>query len=864
MTKHELPKLLALTELVKLVNDETLELPDVQRGFVWKTYQIEDVWDSLLRGFPVGSIIVSEKNDGNTLQLLDGQQRTTSIVLGFSNIEDAHEATILNSSSRHIRIFIDMKKPDVEGRHFIFRVITRSHPWGYEINDNKKPLAVAARSEAMDFWNINDDIFGHPIEKFYPWDSYAPLPLNIFINSAIQRDTIDTLTNKLIHWVNTIKPENKNEIDKEKLCHWFAYLYCLEDDFDEQKCSSTYSIDDIYERIKRMIENYRIPMLPLDLEYAASDIVGDNIKSKTGEETETDEKEDDALKDDIEEIFIRLNTSGIPLAGEELNYSIAKSNINRGLQKNIENACHGIMKPSRFIALAYRLFQNCKTENNNSIDMRANPKQFQREMKANVQKFADFLDEILNKDLLGTIQKILKYGENGIDGYKSEIADYRLPYPLFVKIAAKAPEAMFVLMYRVYKMRDTFIYDTERHRKMIGIMLLFMWHGQYLQKIWGAVKILPAEKMWNNTVIDMMYGKECPVPKDNSFLQPIKDPNGNADIWTSMRDNQFLEFFANVMCNKEILLYIQRKFIAASGFFPDNFFELEDTNMPFDYDHISPQKFVRGKKKNKPPKPLTDIYGLPCNLRVWPFSLNRADSDDAPAVKFIITKKSAEKQSVLRGLLEKKGIKDDKDINNFLLESSFCKDSWHKFSGDWLIGNNVINKDNWKKIYTLLWERWKNIFDDLSKELCFKGLSAVPADKIDDWGNVIKGNLWESLKYGDMDSDNFYQLPIDNMYFYLYADDDGMIQFGIYGDDIEVLSKYKGNYDHGEDPGPKKNDSTKYWIYKPAARLSCPCGEGYKELYKDIKKWLKGLKFNGIGDKTIEKLEKNVRQEFKG
>jgi uncharacterized protein with ParB-like and HNH nuclease domain len=61
-----------------------VELPPLQRGFVWKVNQIETLWDSLLRGFPIGSFLLSQTEDGK-LFLLDGQQRATSIALGFYN-----------------------------------------------------------------------------------------------------------------------------------------------------------------------------------------------------------------------------------------------------------------------------------------------------------------------------------------------------------------------------------------------------------------------------------------------------------------------------------------------------------------------------------------------------------------------------------------------------------------------------------------------------------------------------------------------------------------------------------------------------------------------------------------------------------
>ena len=66
-----------------------VSLPTVQRGFVWKPYQIENLWDSLLRGYPIGAFVLSPRQSANReeskYEMLDGQQRATAICLGFGN-----------------------------------------------------------------------------------------------------------------------------------------------------------------------------------------------------------------------------------------------------------------------------------------------------------------------------------------------------------------------------------------------------------------------------------------------------------------------------------------------------------------------------------------------------------------------------------------------------------------------------------------------------------------------------------------------------------------------------------------------------------------------------------------------------------
>ena len=39
--------------------ESKISLPSLQRGFVWKPSQIEALWDSIFRGYPIGAIMMS-------------------------------------------------------------------------------------------------------------------------------------------------------------------------------------------------------------------------------------------------------------------------------------------------------------------------------------------------------------------------------------------------------------------------------------------------------------------------------------------------------------------------------------------------------------------------------------------------------------------------------------------------------------------------------------------------------------------------------------------------------------------------------------------------------------------------------------
>ena len=85
----------SVDELVGMIQRGELRLPEMQRRYVWKSTRVRDLLDSLYRGYPSGTILLWETDEGVPLQqfsiaqnlnpfhatrlLLDGQQRLTSL-----------------------------------------------------------------------------------------------------------------------------------------------------------------------------------------------------------------------------------------------------------------------------------------------------------------------------------------------------------------------------------------------------------------------------------------------------------------------------------------------------------------------------------------------------------------------------------------------------------------------------------------------------------------------------------------------------------------------------------------------------------------------------------------------------------------
>mgnify|MGYP001573871702 FL=1 len=105
---------ITIKEAIDNIISKKYVLPSIQREFVWKTEQIEKLFDSLMRGYPINSFLfweVSSENkerfkfynfikdyhernnkhnekvdlefNNNIIAILDGQQRFTSLYIGL-------------------------------------------------------------------------------------------------------------------------------------------------------------------------------------------------------------------------------------------------------------------------------------------------------------------------------------------------------------------------------------------------------------------------------------------------------------------------------------------------------------------------------------------------------------------------------------------------------------------------------------------------------------------------------------------------------------------------------------------------------------------------------------------------------------
>jgi hypothetical protein len=144
-------------DLLKDIKSGKLGLPDLQRPFVWKDNKVRDLLDSMLKGFPIGYIMIwsapedyenvkqiglNEKNYKRSEDLvIDGQQRLTSLIASMYGIKvrDKH------FKERRIRIVYN----PLEAKFEVWSNRYEKDPeW---INDISKLFEADDRHEATKF-----------------------------------------------------------------------------------------------------------------------------------------------------------------------------------------------------------------------------------------------------------------------------------------------------------------------------------------------------------------------------------------------------------------------------------------------------------------------------------------------------------------------------------------------------------------------------------------------------------------------------------------------------------------------------------------------------------------------------------------
>ena len=286
-----------------------LSIPKLQRGKVWKARQIELLWDSLLRNFPIGTLIVLSDDlraDTPRGELIDGQQRVSAMIAGFQQPTPDSDCVV----------WVDLNADELPDRKYAIRVTNRAHPWGYNLDGSvyrarERRNAILEAEETPGSskakWNILN--FG-PNGK-----NILPVPL-VYLLEARGENRVNFVLDKCKDLAVTAPAWGKKyydslaSIDKTRFDRYF---------------------DAIDRLSKTNTEQYLIPAIVID------------------------------SKEDLDLLFSRIGTQGTAITSKELAYALMKSYW-EGDDFGIVNEyrAKGIVAEEDFAQIMFRLFTSKK------------------------------------------------------------------------------------------------------------------------------------------------------------------------------------------------------------------------------------------------------------------------------------------------------------------------------------------------------------------------------------------------------------------------------------------------------------------------------------------------------------------------
>ena len=589
-----------LKEIAEKKNSTNIEIviPSLQRGLVWKPKQIEFLWDSILRFFPIGGFVIAKNSDGK-YDLMDGQQRFNAISLGF--IEPSEQDDII------LWLDINPIKEANTTRKFFIKATTKSHPWGYKNDENCSLLSAEERRTALkEFFGMEKNIYNDDkinLLQTYPY-SYKrvsddkpqnfPVPFSYFLNGKFSKgwkefyDSIESKIKdtKLLKWKEIYwKEENINLLKTfvENNFHIFkAVLYSEEG--------------------KRKLDNvYRVPF--------------SELPEKTIEE-ESDSDVNVNNMTELEVLFNRLNTGGTRISQDDLTYSAIKAYWGKINEKN-DIIAKGFMPPQKLVMLLFRLiitFDNLKNSKQIKFESNLSIKRIReiakKEQDSNLR---NAIEEFYNNEAKSVVDKLKKC-------YKS------IPSYIVMCIVRDKPDIILLGLYLAMK---GFLDQIN----FCGLSLLLYW---FCYTPYQAINLI-LEEIYNansDTINKIKIGiRKC---FEKNFLpkifseQSIRETIFQNSILTESKDilNELEEywFISTVFNNKTFLLYAQKDFLDNhfNSYNPADTISWEDHNRPWDYDHIIPRAWTYGHSRTEAKLLVDEWLNTIGNFAAIPFEDNRA------------------------------------------------------------------------------------------------------------------------------------------------------------------------------------------------------------------------------------------------
>lgn len=549
-----------LWQIASWTSDESeVLIPALQRGLVWKPRQVELLWDSILRGFPIGSFMLSDivnKEGSGKYYLMDGQQRYNAISIGFNTVKAARAV-----------LWIDLLPPSSKNstRSFWIKATTTPHPWGYKNDDDANRLNTAEKRKALKEFNLKGNIYNDhfSLEETWPVEANLPIPLFCLLKAAEKTSDADTFVKEVFAEFNSTD---------------FSYRFSFNEKIKHSNVALTYLRDVLFPAFNAL-KDYMITC---------------NHLPKEVMETET--TEESMAQTTLEVLFTRLNTGGTAISRDDLNYSAIKAYW-PSIKKVNDHLAEKYMSPSKLVMLAFRLALT--SEDDKSFKGEMTIKQIRSAAIKTDER--DKIESLYDNNQLETIL-------TKVDEWLGAKGDsvLRTPNILRTIIARNSPDVYLLLMYMARKDMESPINLSAYEIKALAFLL--HWFGNdkkhCVQEIFHRFKnginisniLQGISRLMHDCHLLHVY-----TPKEVEELFIIGNSKGWR-IWNSLPApaKHFFNrtFWYGTAEAKQMLLYAERQYLNTHfrNYDPARQDMWAEENRPWDFDHIVPQEWISNKR----------------------------------------------------------------------------------------------------------------------------------------------------------------------------------------------------------------------------------------------------------------------------
>ena len=646
---HEASRMLSLTEIAswhpgvccEVTPPIMASVPALQRGLVWRPQQIELLWDSILRGFPIGALVVCPKIERQerghdprvTHHLLDGQQRCNAIALGFNDPFSPEKQCDVGEVGSVLWLDLEPELDRNSTRNYLVRVTTMAHPWGYKKNDEADTLSTWAIRNSLE--GIGRDPAAPDYQRpapleLWPFDAVTPVPLS-WLTLAWSEAGEDVFWSRLAERANAVGFRWKERV--QRLC-------------GSKSPAALAQKNRTLRGIRRAL-TAKLTVLSAPTEL---------LEASQQEKASATEAEDVT---NIEQLFQRLNQQGTRLDGEELSYSMIKAYW-PDLADPIDRIANKRMPQSRMVSLGVRAAL-ARQNSEKKVNLPAHPavrsiRDIAVSRPASRRAIHNFIDTRL-EDACGLVDRWLKYD-------RTSNPQGLLPV-LVTSIAMESRDVYLLLLCFASRMLEDQVEDKRLLQWRIPLQALatvlhwfsvdktkatnFIYQhcGSNLtpqtlrEALQGAVKAGYVHPVHSPSAVRRFLGGEedllqLSTKKFQEWRRVMLVYRNGDDDGNARRKKQWDGFLNVIFRKRELLLHAQRHFLAER--FPDYDPARRDLwdehNRPWDFDHILASKFVYNRRDKGPFRAVSNEWAILLgNLRAWPFEDNRSEKDQVAREK---------------------------------------------------------------------------------------------------------------------------------------------------------------------------------------------------------------------------------------